>query len=72
MVRKKPYGPKEPGQQYDEIEKAQRRLGRDRIGNIDKSKQRDKEELKRFADEALERLRQRQLRRARRRQDEEE
>jgi len=59
MGKKKDYGPKEPGQQYEEIQRAQRRRGHSAIGNIEKSKQRDKDELKDLGDEALENIRQR-------------
>jgi hypothetical protein len=57
MGRKKEYGPKDPGQQFEEIQDAQRKKGRDVIRRIDKSKQRDKEELKQLADRELQRLR---------------
>lgn len=59
MGKKKDFGPKEPGQQYEEIKNAQRQQGHERLRNIDKSKQRDKEELKGLGEEALEQLRRR-------------
>ncbi len=59
MAKKKDYDPKEPGQNFDEIQRAQRKLGHDEIGRIDKSAQRDREELKQLADEAMQKLRQR-------------
>jgi len=59
MAKKKDYDPKEPGQNFDEIQRAQRKLGHEEIGRIDKSAQRDREELKQLADEAMQKLRQR-------------
>lgn len=60
MARKNPDGSlKEPGQQFEEIEAAQRQQGHDSIGSIQGSKNRDKEELKHLGQEALGNLRQR-------------
>ena len=59
MAKKRDFDPKAPGQQYEEIQNAQRKQGRKRIRTNDKSKQRDKEELKRLADDAAERRRKR-------------
>lgn len=55
--RKKDYDPRAPGQQFEEIEAAQRQLGHDAISSIQGSKQADKEELKQLGDEALEAFR---------------
>ena len=75
MAKKKDYSKKVPGQQFPEIEDAQRHWrqrqrqgegGIDSTGergriidSIEKSKQRDKEELKQLGDEALDNLRKR-------------
>jgi hypothetical protein len=59
--KKKDYDAKEPGQQFEEIEATQRKLGREVIHNIEKSEQADKEELKQSADEALEAFRKKKL-----------
>jgi hypothetical protein len=59
MAKKKDYDPKESGQNFEEIERAQRKLGHEEIGRIDKSAQRDREELKQLADEAMQKLRER-------------
>jgi hypothetical protein len=60
MAKKhKQYAPKEPGQQFAEIEAAQRKLGRSSIQSIQGSKSKDKQELQRLAEEALEKLRRR-------------
>jgi hypothetical protein len=59
MGKKKDYDQKVPGQQYEEIEAAQRKLGRDKIGNIQRSKDADKRALKHLGEEALERFRKR-------------
>ncbi len=68
MAKKRDYGKKEPGQQLEEIEEAQReyrrktrrnrgkakpKMPRKKIDVIEKSKQRDKEELKKLGDDAL-------------------
>ena len=52
MGKKKEYDPKVPGQQYEEIE-AQKRKNHEAIGSIQKSKDRDQEELEQLAEEAL-------------------
>jgi hypothetical protein len=77
MAKKEDYDTKEPGQQFGEIEEAQRQLRQRKHGqqgdddvdsagkpkpiidSIEKSKQRDNEELKQLGDEALEKLGQR-------------
>jgi hypothetical protein len=59
MGRKKDYGPKEAGQQFEEIEKAQRKLGRNVIRNTEKSRARDKSELKELGRDVLKRRRSR-------------
>jgi hypothetical protein len=58
MGKKKDFDPKEPGQQYEEIIEAQQWKGHDAIGRIQKSKDRDQEELDQLADDALKHHRQ--------------
>jgi hypothetical protein len=74
MAKKRDYDEKEPGQQFEEIEEAQRNYrrqtrrtrgkGKDKktgkkIDFIEKSKQRDEEELRKLGDDALKNLPQR-------------
>ena len=62
MVRKNLDGSdKAHGQQFEEIEEAQRRMGHGKIGSIHGSKTKDKAELAELADEALEQDRQRKM-----------
>ena len=60
MGKKKDYDPKVPGQQLEEIQDAQRKYRQQRDFDIpiEKSKQRDKQELKQLGDEAHEKFRQ--------------
>src|SRR5439155_14036763 len=59
--------PKEPGQQFEEIEKTQREARRKRrkklIENIEKSRQRDREELERDAERGIDDVRRRRAER---------
>jgi len=48
-----------PGQQFDEIERAQRKLRRGRIRSIKGSKSRDKKELEELGHDALKTIRSR-------------
>lgn len=57
--KKKRYVPKDPGQQFEEIEAAQRKLGHNAINSIQGSKKADDQELKHLGGEALEALRKR-------------
>ena len=69
MAKKKDYPPKEPGERFEEIDDAQRQTRRRRkrqqgsnggkpkpIDSIEKSKQRDDEELRRLGQDSLEKL----------------
>lgn len=60
MGKKEDYDPKVPGQQLEEIQDAQRKYRQQRDFDIpiEKSKQRDKQELKQLGDEAHEKFRQ--------------